>query len=57
MRKPLALWSTCVAFGLLLWLSSIGVLTHPAYRLGLMVAMFSWFGWFVAAPRVRGSGQ
>jgi hypothetical protein len=54
MRKPLALWSTVAAFGLLFWLSSIGVGTHPAYRLVLMVAMLSWCGWFVAAPRVRG---
>jgi hypothetical protein len=54
MRKPLALWSMVAAFGLLLWLSSIGVGTHPAYKLLLMVAMLSWAGWFVAAPRVRG---
>ena len=54
MRKPLALWSTCAAFGVLLWLSSIGVGTHPIYRFILMVAMLCWAGWFVAAPRVRG---
>ena len=57
MRKPLALWTTCAAFGLLLWLSSIGVGTHPAYRLVLMLAMLSWCGWFVAAPRAVAGRQ
>ena len=50
MRKPLALWITLAAFGLLLWLPSNDVGAHPTYRLVLMVAMFSWCGWWVAAP-------
>ncbi len=53
MQKSLGLWSMFAAFGLLLWLSSVGVGTHPVYRLVLMVAMLSWAGWFAAAPRVR----
>ena len=54
MRKPLALWATISAFGLVLWLSSVGAGTHPAYRLVLMVAMLSWCAWFIAAPELRG---
>jgi hypothetical protein len=48
MRKPWTLWGSFGAIGLLLWLSSIGVGTHPVYKLALVVAGLSWSAWFAS---------
>ena len=44
------LWTTLI-FGGLLWLSSIGVWSHPAYRLTLMLTMWVWFARVVRTPK------
>jgi hypothetical protein len=35
----------------LLWLESIGLWHHPAYRLALAVSTFSWFAYIVWTPK------
>ena len=51
MRTGLGSWSVFLVLGALLWLASVGALTHPAYRLLLMLAVFSWFGYVVRTPK------
>jgi hypothetical protein len=51
MRRGLILWTMFLVLGTLLWLTSVGVLSHPAYQLVLMLAMFSWFGYVVWTPK------
>ena len=46
-------WAAFLILGTLLWLESIGVWNHPVYRLGLMVAVLSWFGYVVRSPRTH----
>jgi hypothetical protein len=48
-----ALLGPTFILGGLLWLSSMGMWSHPAYRLSLMITMFLWFGWVVRTPRAR----
>jgi hypothetical protein len=50
MRTGVALWSMFLVLGALIWLESIGVGSHPAYRLCLMVVSLSWFG-YAAGPK------
>jgi hypothetical protein len=45
------LWTALLVLGALLWLTSVGVGSHPAYRLVLMVAVFSWCGYVVWTPK------
>jgi hypothetical protein len=40
-----------LVLGSLLWLTSVGLWSHPAYRLVLMLAVFSWFGYVVRTPK------
>jgi hypothetical protein len=40
------LWAVFASLGVLLWLSNLGVGSHPLYRLSLMAASLSWCGWF-----------
>jgi hypothetical protein len=47
----LGYWSVFLVLGAFLWLTSAGALTHPAYRLVLMLAVFSWFGYIVRTPK------
>ena len=50
MRKGVALWSAFLVLGALICLESIGVGSHPVYRLCLMVVAFSWFGYAARIP-------
>jgi len=50
MRRYAVLWTTLILGGLL-WLSSIGVGSHPAYRLTLMFTIFVWSAWIVRTPK------
>jgi hypothetical protein len=51
MRKGVALWTVFLVLGALIWLESIGVPSHPAYRLCLMVVALSWGGYAARAPK------
>ena len=51
MRRGLLLWTVFLFQGALLWLTSVGVWSHPAYRLVLMLAVLSWFAVIVRAPK------
>jgi hypothetical protein len=53
MHKAFSLWAVFAALGLLLWLSSLGIGVHPVYRMTLMIAVFSWAGWFAWDRRVE----
>jgi hypothetical protein len=44
------LLATTFILGGLVWLSSMGVWSHPAYRFGLMVTIFVWCGLVVRTP-------
>ncbi len=44
-------WSVFLLLGVLLWLTSVGALTHPAYRLLLMLAIVSWCAYIVRSPK------
>jgi hypothetical protein len=52
MQRSTLLGTTFILGGLL-WLSSMGMWNHPAYRLCLMVTTFVWCGWVVRTPRAR----
>ena len=43
-------WAVFLILGTLLWLSSVGVWSHPVYRLTLMFAIFACCAWVVRAP-------
>ena len=47
------LWTMFLVLGVLLWLSSVGVWSHPAYRLVLMLAIFVWCAEFVRTRKAR----
>jgi len=51
MRRGPVLWTVFLVLGALLWLASVGVWSHPAYRLVLMLAVLSWFAYVVRAPK------
>jgi hypothetical protein len=51
MQKPRTVWTLFLVFGALLWLTNVGVGTHPVYRLALMLAVFSWCGYVVRTPK------
>jgi hypothetical protein len=51
MRRAPVFWMVFLVLGSLLWLTSVGVWTDPAYRLVLMLGVFSWFGYVVRIPR------
>jgi hypothetical protein len=53
MRKGVALWTVFLVLGALVWLESIAVPSHPAYRLCLMVIALSWFGYAARAPKTN----
>ena len=42
MRKAAAVWGPFIVFGVLLWLSSVGIGTSIAYRSVLFLAMLVW---------------
>ena len=44
-------WAVFLVLGVLIWMTSAGALTHPAYRLVLMVAVFSWCAYIVRTPK------
>ena len=50
MRRDALLWTTLILGGLL-WLSSIGVWSHAAYRLILMFTILVWSAWIVRTPK------
>jgi hypothetical protein len=49
MRRAAAVWTPFVVFGVLIWLSSVGVGSGIAYRSALAVATLAWFARFVSA--------
>jgi hypothetical protein len=51
MFSGLSGWPVFLVLGALLWLTSVGALTHPAYRLLLMLAVLSWCGYIVRTPK------
>jgi hypothetical protein len=51
MRKGIALWTAFLVLGVLIWLESNAAPSHPIYRLCLMVAAFSWFGYTARTPK------
>lgn len=51
MRKGIGLWTVFLILGGLLWLASVGVWSHPVYRLCLMVVSFTWFSYTASAPK------
>jgi hypothetical protein len=53
MQHRAVLWTTFLVLGALLWLSSVGVWSHPAYRLVLMLAIGVWSAEFVRTPKAR----
>ena len=53
MHSGTVLWTTLLIFGALLWLSSVGIVSHPAYRLVLMLAFFVWSAEFARSRKVR----
>jgi hypothetical protein len=44
MRNAAAAWAPFIVFGVLLWLSSVGIGTSIAYRSVLFLAMMVWSG-------------
>jgi hypothetical protein len=40
-----------LVLGALLWLTTVGAWSHPAYRLLLMLAVLSWFGYIAWTPK------
>lgn len=50
MRSGVLLWMVFLVFGILLWLSSVGLWSDPVYRLILMLAFFAYFACVVRAP-------
>jgi FtsH-binding integral membrane protein len=50
MRSGVLLWTGFLVFGILLWLSTVGLWSHPVYRLILMFAFFACCAWVVRAP-------
>jgi hypothetical protein len=53
MKNGAVLWTMFLVLGALLWLSSVGVWSHPAYRLVLALAIFVWSAEVVRTPKVR----
>ena len=51
MRSGRVLWMVFLVLGALLWLASIGVWSHPAYRMVLMLAILSWSAYVVWSPK------
>jgi len=51
MRRGPVYWTVFLVLGALLWLASVGVWSHPAYRLVLMLAALSWSAYVVRAPK------
>ena len=51
MRRGVALWAVFLVLGALIWLESIGVGSHPAYRFCLMAVAFSWFAFAARDPK------
>jgi hypothetical protein len=47
MQKSPVLWTTFLVLGALLWLSSVGICSHPVYRLVLGLSIFVWSAEFV----------
>jgi len=45
-------WSVFFGLGLMVWQTSLGALSHPMYRLAVMVAVLVWAANFVRTPRV-----
>jgi len=53
MKRGPAFWTVFLVLGVLLWLTSVGVWSHPAYRLVLGLAVFSFAGYVVWIPKSR----
>jgi hypothetical protein len=53
MHDGAALWTVFLALGVLIWLSSVGVWSHPVYRLGLMLTLLAWCAEVVRTRKVR----
>jgi hypothetical protein len=51
MSKGAGLWTMFLVLGVLLWLASVGVWSHPVYLLALMVVSLSWFSYAASAPK------
>ena len=50
MRTGMGVWSAFLVLGALLWLTTAGAFTHPAYRLVVMLAVLSWAGYIMWSP-------
>jgi hypothetical protein len=53
MKNGAVLWTLFLVLGALLWLSSVGVWSHPVYRLGLMLTILVWCAEVVRIRKVR----
>lgn len=57
MRMTLSGWAVLAALGMLIWLTSVDVATHPGthplYRLAVAIGILSWFGWLARDARSR----
>ncbi len=53
MQNGTVLWTTFLVLGVLLWLSSVGIWSHPVYRLVLGLATFVWAAEFIRTRKVH----
>ena len=53
MRRGPVLWTVFLVLGALLWLASVGVWGHPAYRFVLMLVVLSWSGYVAWTPQTK----
>ena len=51
MRSTRGVWIVFVILGAALWLTSVGVLSHPLYRLALALSFFTWAGYVMWVPK------
>jgi hypothetical protein len=51
MRTRLGYWSMFLVVGALTWLAGVDALTNPVYRLVVALAVLSWFGYVMWAPK------
>ena len=51
MKNGAVLWTMFLVLGALLW--SVGVWSHPVYRLGLMLTILMWCAEVVRTRKVR----
>jgi hypothetical protein len=53
MLNGVVLWTIFLVLGVLIWLASVGVWSHPVYRLVLMRAFLLWCAELVRTRKVR----